>query len=354
MNNGAITITCKAPETNKEQYYDGNVVIKGFTGSGSITIEGVNWYNYINGSIVVNGCTNKVTIKNFTVNYTGNSGSAVAAASSTSVFCEKIWVYGQNKALSGFFSTGSSNLNLTNCEAYDVTFAVNCQYRSECFINSCKGFGSVRGIVAQFGSWIMVTGTYPGGATSNTYNDSAGTISLNGATVDNGGSVGTPVPSVQTTTQWISNVSDNWSSSYSSWQGGGAKQGDYGYGQRKGFWWFESNPIALSGKTIKSMRVWVQRASSGGASGKTRIYLHPHTYGTKAATPSNPSLALESTYNVYVDLSWGEGAWVNIPSTWFSGFASGSYKGIGLWAGSTSRSYYSVMNGQAWVEATYQ
>ena len=200
----------------------------------------------------------------------------------------------------------------------------------------------------------MVTGTYPGGATSNTYNDSAGTISLNGATVDNGGAGWTPVPSVQTTTQWVSNVSDNWSSSYSSWQGGGAKQGDYGYGQRKGFWWFESNPIALSGKTIKSMRVWVQRASSGGASGKTRIYLHPHTYGTKAATPNNPSLALETSFNVYVDLTWGEGQWINIPSSWYAGFQSGSYKGVGIWAGSTNRSYYSIMNGQAYLEATYQ
>jgi hypothetical protein len=201
---------------------------------------------------------------------------------------------------------------------------------------------------------MTVNGTYPGGGTSNTYNDTGGSIALNGATVSTGTTGSNPTPVQQFTKQWASNVADNTSTSYSGWQGGGAKQGDYGYGQRKGFWWFESSPIALSGKTIKSMRVWVQRASSGGNSGKVRIYLHPHTYGTKAATPSNPSLALETSFNVYVDLAWGEGAWVNIPSTWFASFQSGSYKGIGVWAGSTSRSYYAIMSGQATIEATYQ
>jgi hypothetical protein len=302
----------------------------------------------------MDGCTNEIRLNNFTINYTGTvaGGAALVGYACSWIECTKIWVYG-NGTSSAYLAQYGTRMRLNNCEAYNVSFVMNAQNLSMIMCNTGKGLGTSYGLVAQWGGWVYANASTPGGTSARTYNDSGGGFTLGTATTDTG-AAGT-APPAQTTTKWTSNVADNWSSSYSTWQGGGVKQGDYGYGQRKGLWWFESSPFAatLTGKTVKSARVWIQRASSGGSSGKTRHYLHPHTFATKAATPNNPSLTLETTYNVYVDLAWGEGAWVTIPSTWFAGFQSGSYKGIGLWAGSTSSAYYTIMNGQCTLEVTY-
>jgi hypothetical protein len=329
-------------------------LIDGITGNGTINIIGQNTLNTCNGWIKVVGCTNSVILTDLSI--AGQEGACLEVERSQFVQTVRVWALGNNSGSgsSGFKAFNGGKLHVKDCSSYYNSFGCYASYGGEILVQNTVGKGIIRGVVAQYGGTIKLYGdTYPTGGTTDTYSDTGGQI-IGTGTADPTGTTTNPTTAVTTTTQWKSSVADNWSTSYSSWQGGGAKQGDYGYGQRKGFWWFESSPIALSGKTIKSMRVWVQRASSGGNSGKTRIYLHPHTYGTKAATPSNPSLALESTYNVYVDLAWGQGAWVNIPSTWFASFQSGSYKGVGIWAGSTSRSYYAIMSGQAWIEATYQ
>jgi hypothetical protein len=330
-------------------------LIDGITGNGTINIVGQNTQNTCNGWIKVVGCTNSVILTDLTI--AGQEDVCLQVERSPFVQALRVWALGNNigAGSSGFNAINGGKLQVKDSFSYYSSYGCYASLGGEILVQNMQGKGFVRGVVAQNGGVIKLYGdTYPNGVTSATYADTGGQI-IGTGTADPTGTTTNPTTAVTTTTQWKSSVADNWSTSYSSWQGGGAKQGNYGYGQRKGFWWFESNPIALSGKTIKSMRVWVKRSASGGNTGKVRIYLHPHTYSTKGSTPSNPSLALETTYNVYVDLARGDsGVWVNIPSSWFSGFQSGSYKGVGIWAGSNDDQYYAVMEGQAYLEATYQ
>jgi hypothetical protein len=351
VNNGTVNIYLHYDNCKDIQL---NVKMAGISGNGTINIIGQNTQNTVHGIIQVQSCTN---IVNFTDLSIASSTTCLEVDRSPYVTATRVWALGDNSTggTAGFKAFNSGYLYLKDSYSYYSQFGVYASHNGTVFVQNTGGKGSVRGIVAQYGGTIKLFGDkYPTGGTSDTYNDTAGQIIGTGAVDTTSTNTTQTATATTTTTQWVSNVADNWSTSYSSWQGGGAKQGDYGYGQRKGFWWFESSPIALSGKTIKSMRVWVQRASSGGNSGTVRIYLHPHTYATKATVTGTPTLSLESDFSVYVDLAWGKGAWVTIPTSWFANFANGTYKGIGVWAGSTNSNYYSIMNGQATLEATYQ
>ncbi|WP_080845541.1 DUF7359 domain-containing protein [Cytobacillus gottheilii] len=348
VNNGVVTIYCKAPVVGTRQNYYGDLNLNGITGSGEIIIDGQNWWNYINGRIMAVSCTNRVYIRDFTINYTAdNQGNGVTAIACTYVYCQNVWVYGQNRAIAGFAARQGTNLYLVNCEAYDCEFVIAAQYRSDCFAQGCKGFANGRGVVAQFGSWVIIYQTYPGGQMTDTYTDSGGTISLNGATVDNG--VKGTVPPPTQTRQWSVSNGHNWGTMYG-WELNQVKTGNYGYGQRTGYFDFGTNlSSALQGKTINSMRVWVQRRSSGGRSSKTPIYVRYHNYTSRPS--GQPTM---SSASARIELGWGEGAWVTLPQSFLTAFSDGSAKGIGLWANSTDSQFYSIMETSCWVEATFR
>jgi phage minor structural protein len=345
FNDGGVYITLKAPPSGRQDYW-GSIMIEGFVGGGTIQIQGQNWNNYINGRVFVRGCTNNIYFYNLTINLTDSSTAGLTVYTSTYVYCEKLWVYGQGTAMA-FFALNGSNLQLTMCEAYDCSYAVQASYLANIYVDRCKGYGTARGLVAQWGAWIYVYSTYPTGATSATYNDSAGGISLNGA-VANAGAKGT-TPVQQYSKQWSTTTGHNWGTLYG-WENNLMRQGNYGYGERTGYFEFGTNISSiLAGKTIKSMRVWVQRKSQGGASAKTPIYIRYHNYTTK---PGGQPV-MSSAY-ARIDLAWGEGGWVTVPVAFLNAFSNGSAKGIGLWANSANSQYYSNMVMDCWVEATYQ
>jgi hypothetical protein len=347
-NDGNITITCKAPPSSTRQDYIGNAILSSFTGKGSITIEGQNWYNYINGNVQVMGCTNSIFVKNFTINLT-TPNAGVDVTNSTYVYCEKIWVYGQQGG-SSYYAKYGSKLYLKNCEGYDSTYIIFCGYLSTIFAESCKGSGTQRGMVAQFAGTIHVTGTYPTGTTSATYADSAGIINLNGATVT-GGTSGT-TPTQQYTKQISTSTAASWNEYYSTYESDGVpRQGRYstGVGNYRGLWLFGTSILDTigTGKTIKSMRVWIQRATSSGQSGKVRHSIRAHGYAAKPA--GAPSLSAEIGS---ASLGWGEGMWITLSSSAWASFASGSYKGLALYTSDGSN--YSKCNASCTVEITYQ
>jgi phage minor structural protein len=347
FNNGRVNIYCKDPASARKDYW-GNVNFDGFVGSGEIYLEGINRFNYINGSIVVDGCSNEIYIRNFTVNYTGvTGGNIITAYTSNWLRCQNLIVYGQNIATSAWLAKNGSKVSLGLCEGYDVQNVVSSQEMSTIHVDTCKGLGTEYGLLAQWGGWIYAATTYPSGSTASTLTSAGGGITV-GTAVANNGAKGT-VPVAKTTKTIYVNNGDNWSAMYNSWQGDGVKQGSWGYGNRTGAWFFGTSILDTigTGKTISAIRVWIARKSSSGSSATTRHSIRYHTSATKPG--GNVSVSAEIAA---ISLAWGQGGWATVDPAYFSAFASGTAKGIALYTADGSN--YSACSTECSIEITYQ
>jgi hypothetical protein len=56
---------------------------------------------------------------------------------------------------------------------------------------------------------------------------------------------------------------------------------------------------------------------------------------------------------VDVSLAWGDSKWVSLPSSMFSGWQNGTYKGIGIYIGSDDSSYYAICTKGLKLQITY-
>jgi hypothetical protein len=120
-------------------------------------------------------------------------------------------------------------------------------------------------------------------------------------------------------------------------------------GNGEGLWIFPSMTADLAGSTVKRVQVYAYANhwyyNNGGTA---RIHLH----GYSSAPASSPSMtyATQST-------GWPKpgGRWVDIPSSFWAGFISGTYKGFGMGpAPSNSLTYYGRFNrGGALIRITY-
>lgn len=344
LNNGTATLTF-------QNDISGNIDISNYLGDGSIVID-LNGHA-LNGNVYIHGCAPQyINIKNGTINGQGNASSnaVVEVDRCTYVRFDTVKIYGSGSPLYGVYTHAGSTTYLSACEIYNVQEAVSAATGGKAIVDTCKGLGTTDGLHAFYGGRVTAFGSQPGGTTNNVLGTSGEIWPSGGTTVDTGSA--TPPPAPATTSQWSSTSYNDWSSSYSSWQNDSPRQGNWGYGQRTGYWFFGSNPSsAVTGKTISSMRVKVTRLSSGGYSSSTGIVIRSHNYtSVPSGAPSPTSL---SSYSTTVDLAWGQSAWVSLPSSFFADFQSGTAKGIGIYTSSTSGSDYAVMNGNATLEITY-
>lgn len=339
-NNGAINIYCHYD--NARNMYE-QVRIDGFIGSGFINIDAQNAANTIAGDVTVSGTSNRVFVKNFTINST--RGMGVEVYNSAYVQANNVRVYGQNGGRC-FYAEFGGVLRVTNCQGWDAAIICYAKDLGRIYVQNTVGLGSNRGVAAQDGGEVRLSGNYPNGSVSATYSDSGGNIIGAGST--NSGTKGT-VPPVQSTKQISTSTGNNWSESYAAWTNDGVKQGSYGYGNRRGAWFFGTSILDTigTGKTIKAMRVWIKRESKGGSSGAVRHSLRGHGHTSQPA--GAPALGNEMAA---ISLGWGQSAWVNIPSSWWGYFANGTYRGIGLY--SSDGSNYSICSTECIVEITYQ
>ncbi|WP_226085639.1 phage tail spike protein [Mesobacillus sp. S13] len=338
-NDGNILITLHYD--NAREIYE-NVRIEGFTGKGKITLDGQIVLNYITGDIIVTGCTNEIDVKLLTLKTTNGVGLEVFR--SPYVYANNVRVQGQGNGR-GFYAGEGGNLWLTECNVVGAALGIYARYFGNVYVRNCTGLGETYGMAAQSGGVIRGLGTAPGGKTSNTYVEADSTIQ---------GSFTYPsapapeAPATETTKTWAASSGDNWSTS-GYWGGDGVKQGNWGYGRRTGLWLFGSAPsTAVTGKTIKNIRVKITRSSSGGYSGKVPIFVGYHGYTSKPG--SSPTVS--GAYHA-VSLGYGESAWVTLPASFRTAFANGTAKGIGVYVASDSRSYYAALSAAATLEITY-
>lgn len=340
------------------KYYDGkatihiayqstfyeDIRIKSITGAGSVTIEGQG--SKIQGGIGVYACSAQIFVKQLTVNGRSGSYSIVGVYQTPYCVLQNLYVYG-NSSDRGIDILQGSYAQVTDCEIYDVKQAILGRYGGTAYVYNCKGYGSSAGLYAH-GGYITGGGTAPNGGVLS--GEGYGGKVFGSFTANSGAA--TPPAPPETTTVWDSTSGDSWRDNFGGqWYGQNEVVQGYwgGYGVYKGLWMFGTAPSsAVTGKTIKSMRLYVKRNSSGGNSGDVKCYFRPHAYTSKPS--GSPSYLNASTT---ASFRWGVGKWITLPSSFHSLFESGSAKGIGIYIDSTSSNYYAKFGMTAKLEITY-
>jgi hypothetical protein len=120
-------------------------------------------------------------------------------------------------------------------------------------------------------------------------------------------------------------------------------QGDWtGRGNRRGAWFYGSAiQNACAGKTVTSMKVAFTRKSGSGVNAKRPMHLYLHSH---SSAPSG-QLNLGDGPEDLLRLSVGAKGTATLPASWRSALASGSAKGLAIYA-SGSTDYMAVTGGR--------
>ena len=275
-----------------------------------------------------------------------------------------IKIYGSekntNSAAIGAFEGGFTILR--NIEFYDIYNGVHAARLGHVYASDTKGKALNIGWHAQTGSKISLnSGRQLGGTNKNTYTSSAGEIYTQGSPVyqpdkpsnknpeNNDGKQDDDTKTTKTVTYKTTSADTYRSTVYNSWKKDSTcRQGNYGYGNCNGCWFFGSQFNNLKGKTIKSVKITIKR-QKGGYAKTVNLTLKMHNYSSRpSGTPS-----YYSGWERTVSLGIGESKTIEITDTSvLNAIKAGSVKGFGLQS-SYSKSTYAVCSGACTVKITY-
>ena len=126
------------------------------------------------------------------------------------------------------------------------------------------------------------------------------------------------------------------------------REGNYGYGNCNGYWFFGTQFIDLKGKTITKVTIKITR-QQGGVYGDVTHTLKAHEYGGRVDSPK-----YISGFNQTFSMPVGATKTITITNpTVLNAISSGSCKGFGLQS-SYDKDTYSVCSGSATVTVTYK
>ncbi|WP_018592630.1 phage tail spike protein [Terrisporobacter glycolicus] len=217
------------------------------------------------------------------------------------------------------------------------------------------GKGSKYGFTAVSGGQVRLSnGKHTGGVTANTYESSGATVKYHSATFEGtatgGNNDSKPTPTTYKVS-YTSNYGDTYRSSvYNSWKKDNTvRQGDYGYGDCNGAWFFSSNFAELKGKTVTKVTIKVSRTSGGTSSSVTHT-LKAHKNSSRPGGMPDYIDGFSQSFG----LSVGASTTVTITnSTVLKAISDGVCKGFGL-RSAYDKSHYSVCKGSATVTIWYQ
>lgn len=213
------------------------------------------------------------------------------------------------------------------------------------------GFESSTGAIVS-----LVKNNHAGGLTANTNKTNTGQLWIDdGAKYSTGEQQTSPntAPTTKTTkTVTIkSNSGDTYRSTvYNNWKKDGTvRQGDYGYGDCNGCWFFGNQLSQFKGKNISKVVITVTR-QSGGQYAAVNLTLKTHNY---ASRPSGAPSYVGSigTLSLAVGSS-GSKTITDTSNTIIAGLKAGTIKGIGLQSSYTS-ALYAVCSGSCTLKITY-
>ncbi|MDE0581562.1 phage tail protein [Planococcus sp. A6] len=329
------------------QTYNEEVFISGFTGRGTLIIRNSadTTRAAVSGKAEITNNSIFVEWRDLNLNSTdpyagffarGSVGKLVncrinGAAGDTS--------FGVNVNSGAFFE-------LYNCSYFNCVTAVRASYGGNAYMSDNTGEVSGTAIQAFGGGMVSGQGTAPTGGAGNTSEIAGGQVT---GTWNFPTPPSAPAPVTKTTKETFNSstsASGTWRADENKWDatsyyGSYATQGSYyGYGPFTGAWFFGALP---TGKKIKSMRLYVSR-KAGGVNAKVNVSFRPHT---NASRPSG-NVSMQSTWHS-VGIAVGESKWISLPSKFFAGFESGSYKGMAI-----GGSAYAKLGVSVKLEITYE
>ncbi len=287
--------------------------------------------------------------------------ATVSCADPGAIGLYNIDIYGADNYLSGSSTKlgvasqdfGAVYLNGVSYYGCDIGARANVGGRIHDVVsyNVCTKYG----FYATSGGYITLAGDcHSGGKTNNYYEKDGGKVIIGGGATFVGGDVqvpSSPAPVVTTKTMTIkSSYGDTYRSSvYNNWKKDGtARQGDYGYGDCSGLWFFGTAFAELEGKTISKVEITITR-QSGGSSNAVGLVVRTHNY---SARPSGAPKLSSSSYGT-LSLATGKTDKLTIThSDVLNGIKNGTIKGFGIRTTYDS-AHYAVCSGSVTVKITY-
>ena len=291
----------------------------------------------------------------------GRTGSIISQESS-SLNTYSVKVYGSDNKHSdgqsnivGYIGDAFASMYIKN------TTLVNCEigYRGSACARihdaSSAGVCSEYGFQTTSGAFITIANAaHCGGLTANTAQTLPGQIIQHAKATFAGGNQTTDPDKAPTTstTKVItikSNSGDTYRSSvYNNWkQDNTARQGDYGYGDCNGCWFFGTQFNQFKGKSISKIELTIKRISGGSYAG-IPIVVKTHNY---ASRPSGKPSYGSSCGSVSIAVG-NSGKLTITNSTILNALSGGTIKGFGIQSAYNASSY-AVCSGSVTMKVTY-
>ena len=248
----------------------------------------------------------------------------------------------------GVGATQKSKVYMENISFVGCKYNCRTYSRADLYCQSSSGLSTGN-------SWSSGTGAiitlYPGpqaGGGKNVFESGNGKIISTGVTFasskDSGSNTTTVNPTTTRFETFKPKYADTYRSSvYNNWEGRGkCRQGDWGYGDCNGYWFYGSQFAEVKGKNITKVEIDVARSSDIGYSASTSHVFQAHTYsGRPSSTPS-----FYASCNKTLSLAWGKKGTVTITdSTVLNGIKSGTIKGFGIQSTYDKSHYSALTNG---------
>lgn len=291
----------------------------------------------------------------------GRTGSIISQESS-SLNTYSIKVYGSdNKHSDGqssivgyigdaFASMYIKNTTLVNCEVgYRGSGCARIHDASSAGVCSQYGFQTTSGAFIT-----IANAAHCGGLTANTAQTLPGQIIQHAKATFAGGSQTTdpgkaPTTSTKKTITIKSNSGDTYRSSvYNNWKKDNtARQGDYGYGDCNGCWFFGTQFNQFKGKDISKIELTIKRIS-GGSYAAVPIAVKTHNYASRPSGKPSYGSSCGS-----VSIAVGDSGKLTITnSTILNALSNGTIKGFGIQS-TYNASSYAVCSGSVTMKVTY-
>lgn len=336
-------------------YFDSNTVygfVRNYMSTTKVNVYGGWMGNETSGTGIIHpsvGCA----VASRTASLVGQEGSPINVYN--------IKIYGSDNA-----SGSATTIVGMACDSYangyykDVQF-INCDigFRANAGgrIHAAKSSGvcSQYGFEAVSGGLITIANSPQcGGNKSNTHVSSPGQIIAPTSVTYEGGNQTTdgntaPTPTTSKTVTIKSNSGDTYRSSvYNNWKKDNtARQGDYGYGDCNGCWFFGSQFNQFKGKSITKIELTIKRIS-GGSYAAVPIVVKTHNYASRPS--GKPSYGSNCGS---VSIAVGSSGKLTITnSTILNALSNGTIKGFGIQSAYNSGSY-AVCSGSVTMKVTY-
>ena len=278
----------------------------------------------------------------------------------------KVKVFAPDTNPSGISSTekvcvasqaGTGSVYCKNVQIVNAVVGFRCNNHGSMHVNSSSGIASKYGFQSVTGGMMsLANNSQAGGKTGNTNKSSGGQIwyDTSGVTFATGNQTtesGTaPVVSGTKTITIKSTYGDTYRSSvYNNYKRDNTvRQGDYGYGDCTGLWFFGSAFSELKGKTISKVQITITR-QSGGSYSAVGLVVRTHNYSSR---PSGTPKLSSSSYGT-LSLATGQTDKLTIThSDVLNGIKNGTIKGFGIRTTYDS-AHYAVCSGSVTVKITY-